>query len=134
METKVKNYTPWEEIQEQYPDKFVLMKDLEFDHGLVIGGTVVYAHQDRQKVIDKDVELRIYHTTMRYTCGVRGDIARKMLRIFCRSNRHRSGLDKSKNTHNPIENQIEASTRVLLVSLHFQPLYNPTKLIPCSSA
>jgi hypothetical protein len=82
MNTEVKNYTPWETIQEQYPDQFVLMKDLEFRNGLVIGGTVVYAHRDMKKVDDKDVELRINRTTTRYTGGIRGERASKMIRIL----------------------------------------------------
>jgi histone H3/H4 len=81
--TAVKNYTPWEEIQEQYPDKFVLMKDLAFSEGgRFMGGTVVYAHKDRKKVTAKDIELQINLTTTRYTRGVRGDRAFKTFRII----------------------------------------------------
>jgi hypothetical protein len=62
---------------------FVLIKDLAYGkYGRFIGGTVVYAHKDRKKVLDKDVELQISRTKWMYTCGERGDRARKILRIL----------------------------------------------------
>jgi hypothetical protein len=79
--TAVKNYTPWEEIQEQYPDKFVLMKDLAFRNGLVIGGTVVYAHKDKETVCKKEAKLNISRTIRLYTGGIRGDIASKVIKL-----------------------------------------------------
>jgi hypothetical protein len=80
---EVHQYTPWETIQEEYPDMFVLIKDLAYGkYGRFIGGTVVYANRDRKKVIDKDVELQMSYTMTLYTRGERGDRARKMLRIF----------------------------------------------------
>jgi hypothetical protein len=82
-EKNVQEYTPWETIQEQYPDKFVLMKDLvRSEYGRFIGGTVVYAHKDREKVINKDVELQINRTMMLYTRGIRGDRALNAFRFI----------------------------------------------------
>lgn len=67
-------YTPWEIIQKQYPDSFVLLENPVFDamKGLR-GGTFIYKNKIRKKVIEKDIELRLPHSTLLYTGGVRGN-------------------------------------------------------------
>ncbi len=69
-----KEYTPWETIQKQYPDRFVLLENPVFDsmNGLK-GGTFIYKHKSRKKVIEKDIALRLPYSTMLYTGGIRGD-------------------------------------------------------------
>jgi len=71
---KNKEYTPWETIQKQYPDRFVLLENPVFDsmRGLK-GGTFVYKHKSRKKVFEKDISLQIPYATILYTGGVRGD-------------------------------------------------------------
>ena len=73
METN-KEYTPWETIQKQYPDRFVLLENPVFDSmkGLK-GGTFIYKHKSRKKVFEKDVSLRLPYATIKYTGGIRGD-------------------------------------------------------------
>ena len=69
-----KNYTSWETIQKQFPDCFVLLENPEFDprQGLK-GGRFVYKSKSRKRVIEKDIALRLPHSTLLYTGGVRGD-------------------------------------------------------------
>jgi len=73
METN-KKYTPWEIIQKQYPDSFVLLENPVFDsmRGFK-GGTFVYKNKNRKKVVEKNITLRLPYSTLLYTGGVRGD-------------------------------------------------------------
>jgi len=73
METKEK-YTDWATIQQLYPDSFVLLENPVFDslRGFK-GGTFIYKNKSRKKAIEKDIALRLSHSTLLYTGGIRGD-------------------------------------------------------------
>ena len=71
---KTKEYTPWETIQQQYPDSFVLLENPVFDEMRGFkGGTFIYKNKSRKKAIEKDIALRLPYSTLLYTGGIRGD-------------------------------------------------------------
>jgi len=73
MKTK-EEYTPWETIQKQYPDSFVLIENPVFSSMREFkGGTFLYKNKSRKKVFQKDLELRPSYATIKYTGGIRGD-------------------------------------------------------------
>jgi hypothetical protein len=73
MKTK-EEYTSWETIKKQYPDRFVLIKDPVFEQEQIFkGGTFIYKHKSRKKVFEKDFSLQLPYATILYTGGIRGD-------------------------------------------------------------
>ena len=72
---KTKEYTSWETIREQYPDRFVLLENPVFDDTYLKGGIFLYKHKSRKKAIEKEIELSPSHSTIKYTGGIRGDRA-----------------------------------------------------------
>ena len=72
---KTKEYTPWETIREQYPDRFVLIENPVFDDAYLKGGVFLYKHKSDRRVIEKSLELKPPHSTIKYTGGIRGDRA-----------------------------------------------------------
>ena len=73
METMEK-YTPWEKIQELYPDRFVLLENPVYDPVPHLKEAILlYKHKNRKKVVEKEVELKPYYSTLLYTGGIRGD-------------------------------------------------------------
>ena len=77
MITKEEKYIPWEKIQEMYPDRFVLLENPVFEHGDIKEAIFRYKHKSRKKVIEKSLELEPHYSTLVYTGGIRGDIAKK---------------------------------------------------------
>ena len=74
---KTKEYTSWETIREQYPDRFVLLENPTFERGYIKEAIFLYKHKSRKKVIEKEIELNPHDSALVYTGGVRGDIANK---------------------------------------------------------
>ena len=74
---KTKEYTSWETIREQYPDRFVLLENpVHAGNGpLIREGIFLYKHKSRMKVIEKSLELKPPYATVEYTGGIRGDRA-----------------------------------------------------------
>ena len=71
-----KEYTSWETIQKMYPDRFVLLENPIFEEGSLLKEAIfLYKHKDRNKVIDKEVELNPHNSALVYTGGIRGDRA-----------------------------------------------------------
>ena len=74
---KTKEYTSWETIQKMYPDSFVLLENPVFDGAHLQEAIFLYKHRSRNNVIKKAIELKPYYSTLLYTGGIRGDIAKK---------------------------------------------------------
>ena len=74
---KTKEYTSWETIREQYPDRFVLLENPTFERGYIKEAIFLYKHKSRKKVIEKEIELNPHDSALVYTGGIRGDIANK---------------------------------------------------------
>jgi hypothetical protein len=78
-----KNYTSWETIQKEYPDRFVLLENPVYEpRPHLKGGIFLYKHKSRKKVIDKELELKPYYSTIEYTGGIRGDRANEYIWIL----------------------------------------------------
>jgi hypothetical protein len=75
METKHAKYTSWEAIQQQYPDRFVLLENPVFEGAHIKEAILLYKHKSHKKVVEKDVELKPPYSTLVYTGGIRGDRA-----------------------------------------------------------
>jgi hypothetical protein len=74
METKQEKYTSWETIQKQYPDRFVLLENPVFDPRPHLKEAILlYKHKSHSKVVEKEIELKPYYSTIVYTGGIRGD-------------------------------------------------------------
>ena len=72
----MERYTSWETIQKEYPDRFVLLENPVFDPTPYLKEAVLlYTHKSRKKVIEKELELKPYDSTIVYTGGIRGDRA-----------------------------------------------------------
>jgi len=66
----------WEQIQKEYPDRFVLLENPVFNpRPHLKEGILLYKHKSRKKVIEKEIELKPYYSTIVYTGGIRGDRA-----------------------------------------------------------
>ena len=74
---KTKEYTSWETIQKMYPDRFVLLENPVFYGAQLQEAIFLYKHKSRKKVIEKSLELEPHYSTLVYTGGIRGDIAKK---------------------------------------------------------
>ena len=76
MKTKQENYTSWETIQKQYPDRFVLLENPIYNPLPHLKEAVLlYKHKSRKKVYEKANELKPHYSTIVYTGGIRGDKA-----------------------------------------------------------
>jgi hypothetical protein len=76
METKTKEYTSWETIQNLYPDRFVLLENPVFDpRPHLKKGILLYKHKNFKKVVEKELELKPHYSMIEYTGGIRGDKA-----------------------------------------------------------
>ena len=76
METRQERYTPWETIQKEYPDRFVLLENPVFDPRPHLKEAILlYKHKSQMKVIEKKLELKPHYSTIVYTGGIRGDKA-----------------------------------------------------------
>jgi len=73
---KTTEYTSWETIQKQYPDKFVLLENPVFERDVHLKEAILlYKHKSRKKVIEKELELKPHLSALLYTGGIRGDRA-----------------------------------------------------------
>ena len=73
---KTKEYTSWETIQKQYPDRFVLLENPVFDPRPHLKEAILlYKHKNRKRVIEKELELKPHYSALLYTGGIRGDRA-----------------------------------------------------------
>jgi len=80
---KNKEYTPWETIQRQYPDRFVLLENPVYERDVHLKEAILlYKHKSRKKVIEKELELKPHYSALEYTGGVRGDRASEMIWIL----------------------------------------------------
>ncbi|MCL2131293.1 MAG: hypothetical protein FWH36_02370 [Lentimicrobiaceae bacterium] len=83
MEAKEAKYTSWETIQELYPDRFVLLENPVYDPEPHLKEAILrYKHKNRNKVIEKELELKPHYSTLLYTGGIRGDRAAEMVWIL----------------------------------------------------
>ena len=74
METRQERYTSWETIQKQYPDRFVLLKNPVFDPLPHLKEAILlYKHKSHKKVVEREMELKPYCSTIVYTGGIRGE-------------------------------------------------------------
>jgi len=68
----------WETIKKEYPDRFVLLENPIYDPRPHLKEAILlYKHKNRNKVIEKSLELKPYYATIVYTGGIRGDRANK---------------------------------------------------------
>jgi len=66
----------WEQIQKEYPDRFVLLENPVYDPRPYLKEAILlYKHKNQMKVIEKSLELKPYYSTIVYTGGIRGDKA-----------------------------------------------------------
>ena len=66
----------WEQIQKEYPDRFVLLENPVYDPRPYLKEAILlYKHKNQMKVIEKSLELKPYYSTILYTGGIRGDKA-----------------------------------------------------------
>ena len=78
METKQERYISWENIQKEHPDKFVLLENPVYDPRPYLKEAILlYKHKNQMKVIEKELELKPYYSTIVYTGGIRGEKANK---------------------------------------------------------
>ena len=64
----------WEAIQKEYPDRFVLLENPVFNpRPHLKEGILLYKHKSHMKVVEKEIELKPYYSTIVYTGGIRGD-------------------------------------------------------------
>jgi hypothetical protein len=64
----------WETIQQQYPDKFVLLENPVFEPRPHLKEAILlYKHKNRKKVVEKKLEIKPFYSTIVYTGGIRGD-------------------------------------------------------------
>jgi len=78
METKKENYTSWERIQKEYPDRFVLLENPVYNPRPHLKEAILlYKHKSRSKVIDKALEMKPSYSTIVYTGGIRLEKAEK---------------------------------------------------------
>jgi hypothetical protein len=83
MKIKMEKSISWEEIQKLYPDRFVLLKNPVYEHGpLIKEAILLYKHKSREKVIEKELELKPHYSTLVYTGGIRGDRANEHIWIL----------------------------------------------------
>ena len=69
-------HASWETIQKEYPDRFVLLENPVFNPTPYLKEAILlYTHKSRKKVIEKELELKPYDSTILYTGGIRGDRA-----------------------------------------------------------
>ena len=72
METKQGNYSSWESIKQQYPDRFVLLENPIYNPRPHLKEAILlYKHKNRKKVIEKELELKPHYSTILYTGGAR---------------------------------------------------------------
>ena len=77
-----KEYTSWEIIQKLYPDRFVLLENPVMDGVFIKEAIFLYKHKNRNKVIDKSLELKPRYSMIEYTGGIRGDRASDMIWVL----------------------------------------------------
>jgi len=77
-----KEYTSWEMIQKLYPDRFVLLENPVLDGVIIKEAIFLYQHKNRNKVIDKSLELKPRYSMIEYTGGIRGDRASDMIWVL----------------------------------------------------
>ena len=66
--------TSWKTIQTMYPDRFVLLENPVYDPLPHLKEAVLlYKHKNHQKVVEKELELKPYYSTIVYTGGARLD-------------------------------------------------------------
>ena len=83
METKEAKYTSWETIQELYPDRFVLLENPVYNPLPHLKEAILlYKHKNHSKVVEKELELKPYYSTIVYTGGIRGDKASEMIWVL----------------------------------------------------
>jgi len=64
-------YLPWENIQKQFPDRFVLLENPVFkvNSPILTGGILRYKNRSIDKVIEMANQLSLNHQTVKYTGG-----------------------------------------------------------------
>ena len=79
MDTRQERYTSWETIQKEYPDRFVLLENPVYNPRPHLKEAILlYKHKSHNKVVEKELELKPYYSTIVYTGGIRGDRASEM--------------------------------------------------------
>ena len=73
----------WDEIRAKYPDKFVLLENPVYEGDVRLKKAILlYKHRSRNKVIEKELELKPHYSTLLYTGGIRGDRAAEMVWVL----------------------------------------------------
>jgi len=64
-------YLPWEFIQKQFPDRFVLLENPVFktNSPILTGGILRYKNRSIDRVIEVANQLSLNHQTVKYTGG-----------------------------------------------------------------
>ncbi len=66
----------WTEIQQRYPDEWVLLDDPELDEGFEVrAGTLVHHSADKSETDDRAIELRLSSSALLFTGELDPDLA-----------------------------------------------------------